>query len=58
MIYDELKKRELVANEKEYCEMVRCRQIQVNGVRIDSPSCQFKLDDVKTIKVGILEFEL
>lgn len=56
MIYNELMKRNLINDKKEFSEMIWLRQIRVNGEVMESPNKQYH--DVKTIKIGILEFEL
>ena len=56
MIYEELKKRDLINNTKEYDEMVWLRQIKVNGNMLINPS--YEPENIKTIQIGILEFEL
>lgn len=54
-IYEELKRRNMVDNIKEFNELIWNREIKINDKIINS-SISFKKNDVKKIKVGILEF--
>jgi hypothetical protein len=57
MIYDELKKRELIDNEKELSELIWLRQIKVNGKYIDSKD-NIDNEKIQTITVGLKELHL
>jgi len=58
IIYNELKKRELIDDEKEFNEMIWLRQIQVNGSWLESASVSFNRNDIETIQIGFTEFSL
>jgi hypothetical protein len=52
-LYQKLKERDLVSDEKDYSELVWMRAIQINGSYIDNPEHEL-LDAEVDIKVGIL----
>jgi len=58
IIYNELKKRKLIENEKEFNEMIWLRQVFVNGTRLNSSSETFDKNEVDTIQIGFTEFSL
>jgi len=58
LIYDELKKRELIENEKEFNEMIWLKQVYVNGTHLESAKVLFNRKDVDTIQIGFTEFSL
>lgn len=58
MIYEELKKRNLVSGVKEYNELIWLRQIKVNNNIIKKPNRVFKEKEIKKIQIGIYEFQL
>jgi predicted rRNA methylase YqxC with S4 and FtsJ domains len=53
MVYEELKKRNLVKNLKEFSELVWLRQIKVNDKILKNPKKEFK--KVNNIKIGHYE---
>jgi predicted rRNA methylase YqxC with S4 and FtsJ domains len=58
MIYEELSKRKLVSGRKEYSELIWMRQIKMNGKVVDSPSYSPDLEEIETLRVGMLEFQI
>jgi len=58
IIYNELKKRKLIEDEKEFNEMIWLRQIKVNGLFLKSASTLFNKDKIETIQIGLTEFSL
>ncbi len=55
-LYQKLKERDLVIDEKDFTELVWLRAIQVNGLIIDNPLYELQDSEVK-IKVGILSID-
>lgn len=58
LIYNELKKRELIENEKEFNEMIWLKQIHVNGSPLESAKVLYNRSDVETIQIGFTQFNL
>lgn len=57
MIYDELKKRELIDNKKELYELIWLRQIKVNNEIIKSEN-DINKNNIKTISIGLKTLNL
>lgn len=57
-LYNHLKRRDLVINEKEYQELVFNRQIQVNNKFVDDPKIKLEPAKNHSVKVGILQVEI
>ena len=57
-IYNELKKRELIEDDKEFNEMIWLRQIHTNDTPLESSKFNYNKDDIRTIKIGFTEFNV
>lgn len=55
-LYQKLKERDLVIDEKDFTELIWLRAIQVNGAVIDNPLYELE-DNESNIKVGILNLD-
>lgn len=56
MVYEELKKRNLIKNEKEFQELIWLKQIKINDKILHRD--KKKKRNIKTIKIGIKEIEI
>jgi len=57
-IYNELKRRDLIENEKEYNDLIWLKQISVNNKIIESSKIEIDIKDIKKIKIGLNEFSV
>jgi len=55
-IYNELKKRDLIEDEKEFNNLIWLKQIKVNGKFLESSKTNIK--KIEKIKIGLNEFIL
>lgn len=55
-LYQKLKERDLVIDEKDFTELVWLRAIQVNGSMVDNPLYELQDNEVD-IKIGIINLD-
>jgi predicted rRNA methylase YqxC with S4 and FtsJ domains len=56
-LYELLKEKNLIANKKEFQELILNREIRVNSKIINDPTTILDLSTQQTIKIGILEIQ-